>query len=294
MMPDASPFWQNAFLVGVFVVFGWFVWNGWRLGVIRMLWSILAMSAACVVGMVAGLVVGGLALAVSPMASTMAGMAAGALAMLVVYIAGSFVGGLLFKRTSQQPTSVLRLGMGLGGAAIGLVFGLFTLWAALLFVRGMGGICEGTIANANGMYSLPLPEPVARTLVKLKKSVEAGDTGRIFESVDVMPREFYWMMDKFGKLVADPEAMRRFIAYPEVHEVLADPQFLALIRDPEIQEIVRSHDSGSLMSHPKMLQAVKDTGLLAKLQKIDINKALDYALAKPAATPAMEPAQPTQ
>ena len=122
----------------------------------------------------------------------------------------------------------------------------------------------------------------------MRNSVEAGSTGRILDSIDVMPAEFYVVMDKFGKLIADPEAMRRFITYPGVNDVLADTHFLDLVHDPEVQEIVRSQNGSALIKHPKMLEAVKDPGLLAKLQKIDINKALDYALTPPkaGATPA--------
>lgn len=291
MTPAASPFWQNAFLVAVLVAFGWCVWNGWRLGIVRALWSILAMSVAGVAGVFVGTLVGGVALAVIPSFSAMVGVAAGALTALFAYLACSFVGGLLFKRTSQQPTATLRLGFGLGGAALGAVSGLFLFWAALLFVRGLGGLCEGTVAGQDDFYALPIPEPAARTLVRLKKSVEAGDTGRVLDSLDVMPEEFYRVIGKFGRLAADPEAVQRFADEPEIAQVLADTRFADLIRDPEVQEIVRSRHSEALLGNSKMLQAMKDPGLLAKLQKIDIEKALDRALSppKPAATPAPTP-----
>jgi hypothetical protein len=291
MIPDASPFWQNAFLVGVFVIFGWGVWNGWRLGIVRALWSLLAMSAAGAAAVVAMMLVGGITLKVAPTFGAMVGTAAAALVALVIYFAVSFLGGLLFKRTAQQPTSALRLVYGLGGALLGAVFGVCVLWGVLLFVRGLGGFCEGTVASTDGIYTLPMPEPAARALVKLKKSIEAGGTGKILKSIDVMPAEFYEVLDKLGKLIADPEAMRRFITYPGVNDVLVDAHFLGLVQDPEVQEIARSQDGASLIKHPKMLEAVKDPGLLAKLQKIDINKALDYALTPPkaGATPAPTP-----
>jgi hypothetical protein len=291
MMPDASPFWQNAFLVGVFVIFGWCVWNGWRLGIVRVLWSILAMSAASVAAIVVMLFVGGIALKMVPTFSAMIATAAGALVALIIYLVGSFIGGLLFKRTAQQPTATLRLVFGFSGAAMGVVFGVCAFWAVLLFVRGLGGFCEGTVVGKNGVYALPMPEPAARALVKLKNSIEAGDTGKILDAIDVMPPEFYRIMDKFGRLIADPEAMRRFITYPGVDEVIADTHFLELAHDPEVQDIVRSQNGGALIHHPKLVEAVKDPGLLAKLQKIDIEKALDYALnpPKPAITPAPVP-----
>jgi hypothetical protein len=290
-MPDASPFWQNAFLVAAFVVFGWCVWSGWRLGIVRAVWSLLSMVAAGVVAVFVMLLLSAITIKIVPTLSAMIGLAGGALAALMIYLVSAFLGGLLFKRTAQQPTAALRLAFGMSGAALGVLVGVSMLWAMLLFVRGLGGVCEATVAGPGEIYTLPMPEPAARALVKLKLSVEAGSTGKFLDSVDVMPTEFYTLLERFGKLLADPEAMRRFITCPQLSEVLADSHFLELVKDPEVQEIVRSQNNNALMSHPKMLEAVKDPGLLAKLQKIDINKALDYALnpPKPAPTPAAAP-----
>ncbi len=282
MVLEASPVWQNAFLVGVLAAAGWCVWSGWRMGIVRALFSLAGMLVACVVDILISVFVGAIAIAVAPIYGALAGVFAGALAALASYVLVMFLGALLFKRTAQQPTSLLRLIYGFGGAVVGVFVGVTVFWCALLFVRGTGGICEPSIEDRNGIYSLPIPKPVARALVKLKRSVEAGDTGKTIESLDVMPQEYYRIMEKFGRLLVDPGAVRRFVSYPGIYDVLVDMRFSELINDPEVQELARAQNATALIRNPKMLDAMKDPGLIGKLQKIDIEKALDYALSAPA------------
>jgi hypothetical protein len=288
-MLEASPFWQNAFLVAVLVAVGWSVWNGWRIGLVRALVSMVGLLLSCLVGFGIGVAVGTIAGVASPRYGAVIGLLAGTVAGLVTCGGVSFVNGLLFKRTAQQPSSALRLVYGGGGALIGLFVGISVLWAALLFVRGMGGFCEASVEGKGDFYALPMPEPAAQALVKLKNSVEAGETGKFLKSVDSMPSEYYRLLERSGRLVADPAAMRKFLEYPAIQEVLADTRFLELAHDPEVQDLGRSQNSTALMAHPKLLDAVKDPGLLAKLQKIDIEKALDYALEAPSPTPSARP-----
>ena len=284
-MIDASPFWQNAFLVGVLVAVGWCIWSGWRSGLARGVVSIMGMVAGCFVGAVAGAAVGAIAGAAIPLYGGLIGMLVGVAAGLAAYVAVSFLGALLFKRTAQQPTAVLRLIYGLGGALIGIFVGVSVFWGALLFVRGIGGFCEATVRGKSGFYGLPIPAPAARAMVKLKLSVEAGETGKFLDSLDVMPAEYYRIMEKLGRLAADPAAARKFITYPGIEDVLKDLRFTDLTNDSEIQELARTQNAAALVRNPKMLDAVKDPGLIAKLQKIDIEKALDYALSPAAPKP---------
>jgi hypothetical protein len=170
--------------------------------------------------------------------------------------------------------------------------GVSVLWSALLFVRSMGGLCEASVAAGDEFYRLPLPEPAARVLVKLRKSVEAGETGKFLESLDVMPPEFYHMLDRMGQLYANPEALQKFLSYPDIRAVLANTRFAELTQDAEIQDLARSQDTAALIRNPRMLAAVNDPGLIEKLQKIDIEKAFDYALGTPTPTPHPQTSRP--
>ena len=292
-MPDASPFWQNAFLVGMFVAVGWCVWNGWRMGVVRAAVSMAGLFVAGLIGIAVGAAVGAILGAASPLYGGAAGMAAGVLVGLLAYGVIAFLSALLFKRTAQQRTQLLRLVYGAGGALIGAFVGVSVLWGGLMFVRSLGGFCEASVAAPAEVYRLPMPEPAAQALVKMKKSIEAGETGKLLASIDITPPEFYRVFDRLGKLVASPEAMRRFITYPEIQNVISDPGFIRLVRDPEIQDLARSSRTSDLLRNPKMHAAAADPGLIEKLQKIDIEKALDYALgaSEPGAAPTPTPSQ---
>jgi hypothetical protein len=283
-MPEASPFWQTAFLVFVLVAIGWCIWNGWRIGVIRAAFSIIGLFAACAVGMGVGAAVGAVVAAVMPIYGGLAGIVVGTLAGLAVYVGVAFLSALLFKRTAQQRTVFLRMIYGGGGVLIGVFVGISVLWAALLFVRGFGGMLETSVENRAGMHPFPIPGPVARVLVKLKKSVEVGDTGKWLESIDVMPAEFYRLISKAGSVMTNPEALQRFFEYPSVVVVLKDPKIVDLTFDSEAAGTSREDQVAALLKNPKILQAASDPALIAKLRKIDIEKALDYALAAP--TPA--------
>lgn len=288
MIPEASPFWQNAFLVGVFVVMGWCVWSGWRSGVVRSGIALGGMFAGGAVGLAVGGMLGPLVGNILPIPGVFVGVVAGLIIGLAIYFSAWFLGALLFKRTAQQKSVALRLIYGGGGAVLGAFLGLTLIWGLLLFVRGLGGFYQGVYesgAQASGVSRQPSAAEMA--LVKLKRSIEAGSTGRQIEAIDIMPAETYRIFDKVGRLVAQPAALRRFLDYPQIREVLDDPQIVAVTADPEAANAAQTQDYGGLMKNPALLRAANDPALIAKLQKIDIEKALDYALAAPKSAPAI-------
>jgi hypothetical protein len=67
-----------------------------------------------------------------------------------------------------------------------------------------------------------------------------------------------------------------------VQGLLTDPRLVALTSDPEAGEALRSGGMGGLLKNRHLVAALNDPALIAKVQKIDIEKALDYALAAPA------------
>lgn len=281
-MLEASPFWQTAFLVFVLVAVGWCVWNGWRVGVVRAAFSMVGLLVGCLVGMGVGTAVGAVVGAAAPVYGGILGIVVGTVAGLAAYVGVAFLSALLFKRTAQQRTTLLRLIYGGGGALIGVFAGVSVLWGALFFVRGFGGVLETSVEGRSGSNPFPIPEPVARGLVKLKRSVEIGDTGRFLESIDVMPKEFYRTLDKAGAVVSRPAALRRFFEYPPIIEIMRDPKIVAITYDSNVADATREQQVAALLRNPKIIQAVNDPGLIGKLQKIDIEKALDYALRPPA------------
>jgi hypothetical protein len=283
-MPDASPFWQNAFLVGVIVVVGWCVWSGWRAGVVR---AALALGGMIAGGFI-GFGVGGAAAAIVgrfvPVPTMLLTVVLALVIGFGVYFAAWFLGALLFKRTAQQGSFLLRVVYGGGGALLGAFLGLTVVWGALLLVRGLGGFYEGTFLAGRHTH-VPAPSAAAAALVKLKRSIEAGATGRSLVAIDVMPEKFYRTFEKLGRVAANPAAARRLVEYPPVQGLLNDPRLVAISSDPEAGEVLRTGGMGGILQNRRIIEALNDPALIAKVQKIDIEKALDYALAAPAPTP---------
>lgn len=287
MMPEASPFWQNAFLAGVIVVMGWCVWSGWRSGVVRAGLSLGGMFVGGMVGLAVGGTLGPLVGNFLPVPGILVGVVAALLIAIAIYAVAWFLGALLFKRTAQQKSVALRLVYGGGGAVLGAFLGLTVIWGLLLFVRGLGGFYQGvyeSAAHASG--AIPAPNAGELALVKLKRSIEAGSTGRQLEAIDIVPAQTYRIFDKVGRLVVQPAALHRLLDYPQIRDLVDDPQIVAITADPEAADAARALNYGGLMKNPALLRAANDPALIAKLQKIDIEKALDYALAAPTPAPA--------
>ncbi|HEY8903475.1 MAG TPA: CvpA family protein [Chthoniobacterales bacterium] len=287
-MPEASPFWQHAFLVAIFVVLGWCVWSGWRSGIVRELVAMVGMFLGVAAGIAVGCTLGVFVGRISPWHGYYLGIAVALMVMIVIYLGVAFIGALLFKRTAQQRTLLLRLVFGLGGAAIGAFVGLSIFWGALLFVRGIGAYCEADFGPHAPQGEHPGAAEFA--IVKLKRSIEGGPAGRQLIAFDIMPEKGYRIFGKFGRLVAKakvhPEVMTRLLAYPPIQSLLTDPQLAAITSDPAAIEAFRTQGSQSLLQNQKILALKNDPVLIAKVQRIDIEKALDYALEAPAPHPA--------
>ncbi len=290
-MPEASPFWQNAFLVFVLVLVGWCVWSGWRAGIVREALALGGVFAGGSVGLAVGGVLGPLLGRLLPLPGLLIGVLAGLAVGIGVYLAMWFLGALLFKRTAQQRTMIVRLFYGLGGAAVGLFVGVTLVWGALLVVRGLGGFYEPGFAPGASKLPPP-PNAAAAALVKLKRSIEAGASGRTLESIDVMPPRVYRIFDKLGAVAARPAAFERLLEYPPVAEAMRDPKIVAITVDPDASDAARGQQLSLLFRNPKIVAAANDPALIAKLQKIDIEKALDYALSTPAPAHSPHPSHP--
>jgi hypothetical protein len=211
----------------------------------------------------------------------LAGAFAGSVVTLVVLGLALFLGAVLFKRTGQQPSGMLRLFYGLGGSLFGLLTGLVILWGGITIIRTSGAVAEATM----GVRSLSeIPAPV-REIVRLKDSLELGPAGRTVVAVDVAPPEIYEVIGRVGKLASDQAAMARFLDYPGVQEILQHPRMAALLQDPAVIRDARERNFLGLMGSRALLDAVNDPSLQKKLGGLDLRKALDYAFPNTQASP---------
>jgi Colicin V production protein len=186
------------------------------------------------------------------------------------------IGRLLFKRTKDCESSVSRLTYGLGGAAIGVGYGLLFVFGLLIGVKIIGRIAENQVEiqqtknEDSGALIL--------YLAKLKNSVELGYGRSLLESVDPFPNRFYRELDEYSRIIADPEAIQKLLAYPGLRWIWESPQILEIERDPEIVEDVRRGNILGVLTNRKVVALLNDPQLRRVFNQGDLDEALNYAL----------------
>ncbi len=283
-MNQASPSWQGAIFLGALLFLLWEIWSGWRRGVVRSGIHFCAFVFSGFLGILAGQATAFVAEKMLPGYGLFVGALVGSVVTLVVLALALILGAVLFKRTGQQSSGMVRLFYGGGGAFFGLLTGLFLLWGGITIIRTFGVVAQ----TAMGDRPPTQAPPVARAMVKLKDSLELGPAGKVVESVDVVPPGIYEMIVRIGKMSSDQEAMMRFLDYPGMQEILQHPRVTALLSDPSVTLAAQEHNFLALMQNKALLEAVNDPTLQKKLAGLDLQKALDYAFPKPQASPSSE------
>lgn len=288
LMPQASPGWQTAFLVWSIVCIGWMTYSGWRAGIIRGVVSLAAMVFSYMIGSAVALTIPAGMTAWLPLPALLAKVIAGVGVGIAVFVGIWILGAALFKRTGQQRSMIFKLIWGTGGAICGWIFGLLLVLSILAGVRTLGAFSEARMeAGTNGSNppKLAFWEP---SLVKLKRSIDAGDTGTWVQQLDITPVSTARIIKKLGRILSDPRATQRFLESKHVIPVVSDRAFVNLIADPDINEAAINGDHLGILLNPKVLDAIRDPVLWEKMQSVQWEAAMDEALIQPAPTPAAE------
>lgn len=280
-----SPLWQGVLLLAACLFLLWELWSGWRRGVVRSGINFCAFVFSGFLGILAGQSTAFVVEKVLPGYGFLAGALVGSAITLVVLFLALILGAILFKRTGQQPSGMLRFLYGVGGAFFGLLTGLLLVWGGITIIRTFGIVAE-TAAGNRPLSKMPLP---AKALVTLKDSLELGPAGKVAESVDVLPPGIYELLQRIGKLTTDQAAMARFLDYPGIQELLQHPRMAALLRDPDVVRDAQARNFLGLMQSRRLLDAVNDPSLQKELGRLDLQKALDYAFPLPQASPSKTP-----
>jgi uncharacterized membrane protein required for colicin V production len=261
LAPDihGSPAWQNTYLV---LCAAWLLFSflrGWRNGILRQILAIVGLiGAAFAVSWFAGPLAGSLQSSVH-----LPGIALTALAVLLVwgisYNVIMLIGRILFKRTGDQDSGLVRFIYGMGGAAIGLIFGLVSIWAFTMAIRVVGRVAENQVEL---QQARSVPVWVAN-IAKLKSSLELGLGRSVLDTVDPFPRRFYRQIDYCSRLAVDPQSVQKLVERPGFRRM--QPKIAELERDPEIMAAVRRGDIVSLASNPKVIAILGDSELQREL-----------------------------
>lgn len=205
---------------------------------------------------------------------------------LIAYLFICLLGGILFKRTAHQDVGLIWFIYGVTGALMGTAFGLIVVLFFADAVRLLGGIAAAKSTAIHAKADRPAnakskpDSPLDGTLIELKQAIESNLPGEVLQTLDPVPKKFYGIAAKTGRVVADPEAALRFLSFPGARELGERPEILALRDDPEIARNVREGQLLLLLKNEKIVKAANDPKTAALLQKFDLEKALDHALKK--------------
>jgi hypothetical protein len=281
-----TNWWQALFFSIAAILIIIQVIHGWRLGVARQVLRLIALVFAyTVVRWKPGIIAPFLQLLGIP--ELMAGVASALTIGLVIYGSINGLSAILLKRTSHQSVAPLRVAYGLGGAAIGLVFGLFLTWIALIGVRVLGTVAETEVlATSPEVRNVSLDERerrrevsgLVRGLASLKRSMDQGQTGAVAAAIDPLPSKVYTTLTRVALLISDEESIDRFLSYPGAEMITSHPRMVALTSDAEITELLNRGDYFGLLRNRNILAAANDPELAELVVRFKLDEALEHAL----------------
>jgi hypothetical protein len=280
------PFWQTAFLFAGAIFLLWQTWRGWRAGLFRSGVNFAAIFVSAVFGLlvaeIAAAPFGGVRYLPGFLAGLVVGGGLGVFLLFAIWL----MGALTFKQTEHYAFGPLWFIWGVGGALFGFLIGLAILLATVSLIRTLGALAEVRLATQEP--SAPQPETTRRLtngLATLKKSLELGSPGRLLESVDVLPPDFYELVAQIGRLTSDPEKMQRFLDYPAIQDVLQNPRVVDLFTDPDVVRAWQNKDVLKILNNQAVAAVWKDPVFAQQLRKVDLSAALKFALEPPSASP---------
>lgn len=282
MMPiSTSWLWLAA---GLYLLFE--IWRGWRRGVVRHGVSVLALISAGGVGWIFAWMTGFLADRIIPFPYPVGRMIFGLAAAVAFYAVAAVLSSLLFKKTSQQRSGLVRLIFGVGGGVFGLIFGLLMLWGGISLVRMVGAVAEADQKSpTRGVVSSAL-DP---SLMAAKEALESGQTGSWVDRVDILPSNIYPLITKIVQVTQSPAAVGRFLFYPGTQQLLSSTKLGELFTDPSMVEAATQGNVFGLLSQPKLQEVAADPATREALANFDLEKALDYALQETPPSPVSTP-----
>jgi Colicin V production protein len=293
-----SPLWQVVFISFAVILILFEVVRGWRLGLMRQITRLLALGAAYAAALLGGSLFVPVARSFFKMPDPVLSILCGALLAFAAYALVSGVGAILFKRTTQQESGLVRLIYGFAGALVGLFFGLFLLWLTVAGVRAIGALAEGqadsrsrapahgaqdATLHALGVRRRFLSEPdevpaLATSLARLKNSLELGLLGSVLKNTDPISQRTYETLEKAGSIFSSPERTQKFLTFPGARELAEHPKVVALRSDPEIADLIARGRFMDLLQNPRVIDALNDQVLAERVRKFNVQRAFDYAL----------------
>lgn len=292
--------WQAVFISFAIIMILLEIIHGWRIGLMRQLVRIAAIVAAYGCAFFAGSFVLPIARSFvklpDPILIVLGGFVLGA----IVFALLNGLGPILFRRTADHESRIIRLVWGISGGLLGIVLGAFTIWLVFAGARLVGSVAQAqvhsqralTSATLQPVWNRPLqiqgeipvrdqqPSPLMVTLSDLKSSLESGPVGATLSAVDPLPENMYRTLERVGEVASNPESAERFLQFPGAQQIARDPKIIALRDDPRVTALISQGRFLDLLQNERVVDALNDPALIARFKKFDLERALDYALTK--------------
>jgi len=291
--------WQMLFVSFTILIILLEIIHGWRIGLTRQLVRVVAIIVAYGCAVFAGPAVLPIARSFvrlpDPILAILGGAALGAILFAIL----NGIGPLLFKRTSDHKSRLIRLVWGIGGGLLGILLGAFSIWLVFAGARLIGSLAEAQVRSKRPLTSAtlqpiwnraleiegqatpsrnPEPSPLLVTLSELKASLESGPIGQGLAEIDPVPKDLYRTLERVGEVASNPDSAQRFLRFPGAQQIAADPKIIALRDDPQVRTLIAQGRVLDLLQNERVINALNDPALIGRIKKFDLNHALDYAL----------------
>lgn len=308
------PMWSLA--LGACWIFGCLL-SGWSKGLIRQTLSLVSLAGGGYLGY-------SVALPVSKWLpeSLLPGMlrvpVAAFLGALSCWVACAILSALLIKETENQKLGIIRLFWGLGGAALGVAYGIITLMVAYEIHRfgqsfeygyavGRRSVraqaearSDKSAENLNPQDAVAIKGaptgPPAKTVPAapivvpdLKpKNTETlqGQLSLIAAAWDPIPERYYSRASRFAEVFSSQVATTRLFTAPDIAAIgQALPQnfgFNVLVKDDALRASLRKSDLWGVLANQNLGSTLQSEKARSKLLELNPDALLDFALTVPA------------
>lgn len=249
---EASQQWQTGLLIIFALSVLYATVRGWFHGLLLQLLVPLAVVASVVVVYFFAdplLRLFGMSSAtISPTGLLVARVLLGVLCYYLIMLAGGF----LFRRTRHYDLIVSRLVSGAGGALLGFIYGLLTVWFLIILIHVIGRVADDQVTLQTERQLSPMP--VISSLARARASLDFGWLGDLSRLIDPVPASVYESIDRWSSVLSRPDALKQLMADPVFRPLSNNPTFQALVNDPELSDSIQKGDFLGVVTNPKIAQ----------------------------------------
>jgi len=249
---EASQQWQTGLLLFFALCVLYATVQGWFHGLLLQLLFPLAVVASVVVVYFFAdplLRLFGMSSAtISPTGLMVARVLFGVLCYYLIMLAGGF----LFRRTRHYDLIVSRLISGAGGALLGFIYGLLTVWLLIILIHVVGRVAEDQVTLQTERQLSPTP--IISSLARAKASLDFGLLEDWSRLIDPVPASVYESIDRWSSVLSRPDALKQLMADPVFRPLSNNPTFQALANDPELSDSIQKGDFLGVVTNPKIAQ----------------------------------------